>query len=96
MSLFAPAQHMVPPQQSLSNVIPFGIRQDLIVQIPINPRVTADLYIDKFIGLTSDIEGLDNTMRLKQAPLLEVSATAKEVSEFKHFLEMTWTLKKIQ
>jgi hypothetical protein len=71
---------MVPPQQSLSDGIPFGIGQDLIVDI--NPRDTVNLYIDNFIDLTVNIEGSENAMRLKRAPLLRVSTAAQEVSEF--------------
>jgi hypothetical protein len=83
-SPFAPAQHIVPPQQSLvSDDIPFRNGEDLIVEILINPRGTINLYIKDFIGLAVDIEGLDSAMILEQATLLRVSATAQEVSEFK-------------
>jgi hypothetical protein len=82
-SLFALAQSMVPPGQSLPDNIPFGIAKDLTVDIPINPRGMVDLYINNFTGLTVNIEGTDNAARLKKASLLGVSMVAQEVSKFK-------------
>jgi hypothetical protein len=67
---------MVPQRQSHPDDIPFGIGQDLIMDIPINPRDMVDLNIYNFIGLTVNIDGTDNAKRLKRAPLLEVSAAA--------------------
>jgi hypothetical protein len=74
---------MVSPGQSLPNNIPFVIGQDLIVDIPINPKGTVNLYIDIFIGLTVNIKGTNNARRLNKAPLLGVSAVTQEVSKFK-------------
>ena len=47
---------------------PFGIGQDLIVEIPVDPRGTVDLYVDDFCGLMVDID--DNATRLERAPFL--------------------------
>jgi hypothetical protein len=74
---------MVSPGQSLPNNIPFVIGQDLIVDIPINPKGTVNLYIDIFIGLTVNIKGTNNVRRLNKAPLLGVSVVTQEVSKFK-------------
>jgi hypothetical protein len=63
----------------LEDDIPFGIGRDLIVDIPVDPRGTVDLYIDNFCGLTVDID--DNALRLKKAPLLAVGSAAREVAE---------------
>ncbi len=59
-SLFAPAQHYMPLMNTFPDKIPFGIRNDFIANIPVNPRGTVDIYINNFIGLPVDIEGLDN------------------------------------
>jgi hypothetical protein len=54
-----------------------------IVDIPIDPRGTGDVYIDNFIETTIVIEGTDNIIRCKQATLLatNVSACPKHISE---------------
>ena len=62
--------------------IPFGIGQDLIVEIPVNPRGTVNLYIDDFCGLTVDID--DNATRLKRAPLLALGSAAQEEAGIEH------------
>jgi hypothetical protein len=77
LSLQSPAQ--VPNKIVLADDTPFGIGRDLIVDIPVNPRGTVDLYINGFVGLTVDIN--DNTVRLKQALLLAVGSAAQEVLE---------------
>jgi hypothetical protein len=74
LSLQSPNQHLVPDKIILDNDIPFGIGQDLIVEIPVNPRGTADLYIDDFCGLMVDID--NNATRLKRAPLLALGSAA--------------------
>jgi hypothetical protein len=79
VSLQSPNQHLVPNKIILDNGISFRIRQDLIVEIPINPRGTVDLYIDDFCGLTVDID--NNATRLERAPLLALRSAAREGAE---------------
>ena len=67
LSLQSPAQHLVPNKIILDNDIPLGIRRDLIVDIPVDPRRIVNLCIDNFCGLTMDID--DNAICLKRAPL---------------------------
>ena len=74
LSLQSPAQHLVPNKIILGDDIPFGIGRDLIVDIPIDPRGTVDLYIDDICGLTVYIN--DNPTRLKRAPLLALGSAA--------------------
>jgi hypothetical protein len=53
LALFAEtAQANVPLKETLDDDIPFGIGQDLIIDIPVDARGIVDLYIDDFIGLT--------------------------------------------
>jgi hypothetical protein len=78
LSLQSPAQHLVPDKIILEDEIPFGIGRDLIVDIPVDPRGTIDLYIDDYCGLTVDIG--DNAFRLERAPLLALVSAAREVA----------------
>ena len=79
LSLQLPAQHLVTNNIILEDDIPFGIGRDLIVDTPVDPRGTFDLYIVNFCGLTMDID--DNTTRLKRALLLALGSAAQEVAE---------------
>jgi hypothetical protein len=65
----------------LDDNIPFGIGRDLVVDIPVDPRGTVDLYIDDFCGLTVDID--DNALCLERAPLLALVYAAREVATIK-------------
>jgi hypothetical protein len=65
----------------LDDDIPFEIGQDLIVEIPVDPQGTVDLYIDDFCGLTVDID--DNATCLERAPLLALGSAAQEGAEIK-------------
>jgi len=78
VSLQSPAQHLVPNKIILDDDIPFGIGRDLVVDIPVEPRGTVDLYIDDFCGLTVDID--DDALRLERAPLLALGSVAREVA----------------
>ncbi len=43
--------------------ISFAEGADLIVDIPVNPRGTGDIYIDDLIQATVVIDGTDNAIR---------------------------------
>jgi hypothetical protein len=58
--MYAPSQHLVPPKPTLGNDIPFEQGKELIVNIPIDPRRTHDIYTDDIICLTLDILGTDH------------------------------------
>jgi hypothetical protein len=68
--LFGKNQFLVPPPVFLDNSIPFKPGLELIVNIPVNPRGTTDVYIDDCISLAVDIEGTENLERCDCAPLL--------------------------
>ncbi len=74
--LLAPNQSLVPPRTLLDDDIPFCAGAELIVEIPINPRGSHDVYIDDVILLTVDIPGTDNAARGQSASLLAIDATA--------------------
>ena len=56
----------VPQPNFLPGETPFAEGEDLIVDIPVDPRGTSDVYIDDTISLCVDIEGSDNVERLRQ------------------------------
>jgi hypothetical protein len=64
---------LVPPPVFLDDFIPFKDGLELIVDIPVDPRGTTNIYIDDFISLAVDIEGSDNLVRCDCAPLLALN-----------------------
>jgi hypothetical protein len=46
---------------------------DLIVDIPVDPRGTRDVYIDDLIQAIVIIDGTDNAIRCEQATLLAIN-----------------------
>jgi len=83
-TLFAKeAQAHMPPKELLPDDVPFGIGRDLIINIPIDPLGTVDVYIDDFLGLTIDLDDSDNATRLERAPLLGLTAVSREVAKAK-------------
>jgi hypothetical protein len=58
--LHAPSQHLVPAMELLDASIPFSEGAKFIINIPINPRGTGDIYINDLIQATVIIEGTDN------------------------------------
>ena len=74
-----PKQHLVTDKIILDDDIPFGIAQDLIVNIPVDPRGTVNLYIDEFCSLVVDID--NNATCLERAPLLALGSVAREGAE---------------
>ncbi|KAL3811131.1 hypothetical protein ACHAXA_005942 [Cyclostephanos tholiformis] len=76
--LHSPTQNLVPPPKPMEDNVPFGIGQELIVDIDVNPRGFNDVYIDDMIPLMVDIPGTDNLERCKAAALLAIHATARQ------------------
>jgi hypothetical protein len=75
--LFAPNQPLVLPRALLDNDIPFGEGAELIVDIPVNPRGSHNVYINDIILLTVDIQGTNNVTCRQSASLLAINATAR-------------------
>ena len=59
---YAPSQHLVPAMELLDASIPFAEGADLIVDIPVDPRGTREVYIDDLIQATVVIDGTDNVI----------------------------------
>lgn len=77
LQLHSPNQHLVPPRQALSDDIPFAEGRELIVDVPMDPRGTADVYIDDKTSLSIDVQEYDNIDRLERASLLAIHMLAR-------------------
>ena len=77
-SLCDPNGHLVPPPLFINDSIPFAEGKDLIIDVLVDARGTADVYIDDTIALTVDVEDSNNVQRLKQATLLAIHCAAQE------------------
>ena len=77
-SLCAPNGHLVPPPLFLEDSIPFAEGKDLIIDLPVDARGTADVYIDNTIALTVDVEDSNNNQRLEQATLRAIYCAVRE------------------
>ena len=71
----------MPPKIPLQEDIPFGEARELAVDIPVDPRGQADVYIDDIFALAVNMEGTNNTKRLESAPLLAIHAAARQKHE---------------
>jgi hypothetical protein len=82
-TLHASVQADIPKRDCFDNNVPFAILRELIVDVPIDPRGLADVYIHKTTGLTVDLPGTLNANRLKAAiPLaIEVAARPNDVNK---------------
>ena len=57
----------------------FAKGRDLIVEIPVNPKGTADIHMDDTTALSVDLEGTDNVLRLEQGSLLGVHVVSRDL-----------------
>jgi hypothetical protein len=82
-TLHATVQANIPSREYLCGDVPFAIGRELIVDIPINPRGYADVYINNTTGLTIDLPSTHNANRLEAAiPLaIKVAARPNDVNE---------------
>lgn len=74
--LHAPNQNMVPKNKILDDYGPFGMRCELAIDIPVNPRGQEDLYVNNSIGLMVDIQNSGNNTRLERESLLAIHTVA--------------------
>jgi hypothetical protein len=76
-NLHASVEKDIPPRLYLDDDVPFSIGRELIVDVPVDPRGYADVYIDNTTGLTVDQPGTKNTERLEAAILLAIEVAAR-------------------
>ena len=69
------SQSLVPLTEFESHE-PFGAGKDLIVNIPVDPKGTHDVYLDNIIALTVNVWGSNNLDCCAGAALLAIKATA--------------------
>jgi hypothetical protein len=81
--LHASVQGDIPPRHSFDDNTPFAAGKELIVDIPVDPRGYADVYIDNTTGLMVNLPRTRNADRLEAAiPLaIEVAARPNDVNE---------------
>ena len=72
---------MVPKTKFLPDDVPFAKGKDLIIDVPVDPRGTADVYIDDTISLCVDMEGSSNVEKLRQCSLLAINVASRDVHE---------------
>jgi hypothetical protein len=82
-TLQASVQADIPPQVCFNDDVPFATGQELIVDVDVNPRGYADVYIDDTMGLAINLQGTHNADRLEAAiPLaIKVAACPNDVNE---------------
>ncbi len=70
--LHASVQRDIPQRQYLDNDVPFASGRELIVDVPIDPKVYTDVYINNTTDLSVDLPGTINADRLKAAIALAI------------------------
>ncbi len=82
-NLHALVQHKIPKCIYLDKDIPFAVRRESIVDIPIDHRGYTDVYIDDTTGLTVNLPGTRNADCLEAAiPLvIKVAARPNDINE---------------
>jgi hypothetical protein len=73
-------------KQILDDDMPFGIRRDLIVDFPVDPRGMLDVYINDTVGLTVNLPDTDNANQMERAPLLAIHMAVRPVDHRKPIL----------
>ena len=71
--------HIVPPPLFMGDFIPFAEVQDLIIDVPVDARGTADVYTDGTIALTVDVEDSNSVQQIEQATILTINCAAREI-----------------
>ena len=77
-SLCATNGHIVPPPLIMDEYIPFSEEKDLVIDVLVDTRGIADVYIDDTIALQVDVEDSNNDKRIEQTTLLAIHCSAQE------------------
>ena len=80
-SLKSKLRDLVQQPKFLPDDLPFAEGKDLIIDVPVDPRGTSDVYIDNTISLCVDIGGSNNVERLSQCTLLAINVASGDVHE---------------
>jgi hypothetical protein len=76
LTLHVSVQADFPTQEYLENNVLFAMGRESIVNIPVNPRGYADVYIDNTTGLTVNLPGTRNANRLEMVIPLAIKVAA--------------------
>ena len=77
--LCAPGSELVPQKRILDDYVPFGVGKELIVDVPVDSKGIADVYIDDTIALGVDMHDSDNSLRLENAIFLVIHTAARPI-----------------
>ena len=90
LTCFSPKRYSA--SSVLEDDVPFATGRELIVNVPIDPRGYADVYIDDTTGLTVDLPGTKNADRLEAAIPLAIEVAARPRDNLMNlFLERKWS-----
>jgi hypothetical protein len=78
LTLYASFQADIPTREYLDNDVPFAMGRELIVNVPVDSRGYADVYIDDKTGLTINLPGTRNADRLEVAIFLAIKVAARQ------------------
>jgi len=67
LTLHASVQADIPPRECFNDDVPFATGRELIVDVDVDPRGYADVYIDDTTALGVDLPGTNNADRLEAA-----------------------------
>jgi hypothetical protein len=81
---YAPSQHSVTAMAPLDASIPFAEGTELIVEIPIDPRGTGNIYIDDLIQVTVVINGTGNATQCICTTLFAIDICACPIHPNEH------------
>ncbi len=76
LTLHVLVQVEIPTQEYLDNNVPFAMGREMIIDVPVDPRGYADVYIDDTTGLTIDLPGTRNADRLEAVIPLAIKVAA--------------------
>ena len=77
--LRAPGSELVEKKRILDDDVLFGFRKEVIVDVPVDPKGIADVYIDDTIALGVDMHDSDYSLRLENAILLAIHTAARPI-----------------
>ena len=66
-NLFAPNSYLMPEPKLLPDEIPLAKGRDLVVDVPVNPKGTNEIFINNNMTLAVDIPGSDNALQAARA-----------------------------
>jgi hypothetical protein len=78
LTLHSSVQKETPTQQYLDDNILFAVGRELIIDVPINHRGYADIYINNTMGLAVNLPGTQNADKLEAAIPLTIKVPARQ------------------